>query len=124
MDDKKLGYMHLINNYKYKNPFNTKTDKFTIEMLLYELPSQTTGVKIETIRILEGTQQIAELQVNEDLAQTGSQIKKEIALPQQPTIEAEKNMKLAVWYQYTQSGIVQKGTFETQLDKVIILSPE
>lgn len=124
IDDKELGYMHLMNNYKYNNPFNTKTDKFTIEMQLYELPAQTTGVKIETIRILEGAQQIAELQINEDLPQTGSKITKEITIPQQPAPEAEKNIKITVWYQYTQNGAIQKGTFEKQLDKTVLISPE
>lgn len=123
-DDRQLGIFHLQNNYKYNNPFNIKTDKFNVEINLYELKPEVSGVKIETIRLLDGQQQIAELGVNKDLASVGSKITEDITITPQATAETDRMLTIAVWYQYTQNGQVQKNKFEKQLEKTTILSPE
>lgn len=123
-DDQNRGQFHLQNNYEYKNPFNVLTDKFNVEINLYQLQQQVTGLKIETIRLLDGTQQIAEVEVNKPLPSIGSKITQEIQLPKQALPEVERNLMIGVWYQFTQNNQVQKGNIQKQLERVTILSPE
>ncbi len=124
LDEQNKGGFTLQNNYKFNNPFNAKTDKITAEISLYQLQPQVSSVKIETIRLLEGTQQIAELDVNKELSSTTSTIKEELTIPQQSVPETDKSITIAIWYQYTQNNLVQKGKLEKSLEKITILSPD
>jgi len=123
-DDRPLGPFHLQNNYHYNNPFNVKTDTFDITSTLYQAQEKTTGVKIETIRLLDGSQQIAELPVNKDLPQISSTINEQLHIPPQAQPETDRNLIVAVWYQYTNNGVTQKGNFQKTIGKVTLLSPE
>lgn len=123
-DDRPLGSFHLQNTYQYNNPFNTKTDKFVVDFKLYQIQPQASGIKIETIRLLEATQQIAEYNVNKDLPTANSNIQQELTIPAQAQPEIDRNLILGVWYQYTQSGVTQKGNYQKSLGKVTLLTPD
>ena len=123
-DDRPLGSFHLQNNYQYNNPFNVKSDAFTVSLTLYEAKQQTNNVKIETIRLLDGTQQIADLAVNKDLPAIGSTITEQVRIPPQSSPETDRNLVITVWYQHTTGGVMQKGSFQKSLGKITLLSPE
>ncbi|MBI4141830.1 hypothetical protein HY484_02825 [Candidatus Woesearchaeota archaeon] len=123
-DDRPLGSFHLQNNYQYNNPFNVKSDAFTVYLTLYQAKEQTSNVKIETIRLLDGTQQIADLPVNKDLPAIGSTITEQLRIPPQANPETGRNLVIAVWYQHTTGGVMQKGSFQKSLGKITLLSPE
>lgn len=123
-DDRPLGSFHLQNNYQYSNPFNVKSDAFTVHLTLYQLKEQTSDVKIETIRLLDGTQQIADLPVNKDLPAVGSTLIEQIRIPPQSSPETDRNLMITIWYQHTTGGVMQKGSFQKSLGKTTLLSPE
>lgn len=123
-DDRNLGLFHLQNTYQYNSPFNTRMDKAVISINLYQLQPQVSGVKIEAIRLLEGAQQIAERVVNKDLSTVGSAVREEITIPAQALPEVDRNMLVAVWYQFVQNNAVQKGSFQKSLEKVTLLTPD
>ena len=88
------------------------------------MPEKTTGVIIESARLLDGPQQIAELAINKQLPTAGSTFTQDLTIPAQAQPEIDHQLTLTVWYQYTTSGVTQKGTFQKQIGKFTLLSPE
>jgi hypothetical protein len=120
-DDRSLGPVQLNNNYKFKNPFNIKTDKFELDFKTYRVDPAVTGVKIDTIRILEGQEQMAEVQVDKELSEKITTVTVQIPSIVEP--EEEHNPVLAVWYTYTQSGQEKQGSYQKPLGKITLINP-
>jgi len=120
-DDRSLGPVQLNNNYKYKNPFNIKTDKLTIDFKVYRQDPTVSTFIIETIRLLEGTEQLSETSVNQELGPETKTV--EITIPSIADPEEEHTVNLAIWYKYTQGGQEKTGKFEKSLGKITLINP-
>ena len=120
-DDRSLGPIQLNNNYKYTNPFNIKTNKLTIDFRVYRQDPTTSAMTIETIRLLEGTEQLAETTVNQEIGAETRTV--EISIPSIAEPEEEHTVNLAIWYKYTQGGQEKTGKFEKSLGKITLINP-
>ncbi len=120
-DDRSLGPVQLNNNYKFKNPFNIKTDAFDLSFKIYRIDPAVSGLKIDTVRILEGQEQIAEVPVDKELSDKITTVTVQIPSIVEP--EEEHNLLLAVWYTYTQSGQEKQGSYQKPLGKITLINP-
>ena len=120
-DDRSLGPVQLNNNYKYNSPFNIKEDEFQLDFKIYHIDPKVSGFIIETIRILEGSQQLVELSVDKELSDTPTPVIIKIPSTQQP--EEEHSLSIGVWYKYTQEGQEKTGNFQKQLGKITLINP-
>ncbi len=121
-DDRSLTIVQLNNNYKYNNPFDITKDKFELDFKVYRQDPSVSKVTIETVRLLEGAQQIAELSVDQEL---GSQpVKISVPVPGIVGPEEEHQITLAVWYKIVQDGKDKPGKFEKALGKITLINPE
>lgn len=121
-DDRNLGPVHLNNNYKFKTPFNAKRDKLDLEFKIYKQDPTVSRVVIETIRILEGQQQLAEANPAQEITTTASTIS--ISLPAPANAEDELNPTVGVWYMYVQNDQERRGNFQKPLGKIAIIAAE
>ena len=78
-------------------------------------------VTIETIRILEGTQQIVEVDVGEELGDQAIEVK--IKIPSIVAPEEEHRLNLGIWYRYQQGEQEKSGSFQKSLGKVTLINP-
>lgn len=120
-DDRSLGPVQLNNNYKFKNPFNIKTDEFELDFKLYRVDPAVSGVKIDTVRILEGQEQLAEIAVGKELSEKITEVK--VKIPSLIEPEEEHNLLLGVWYTYTQNGEEKQGSYQKPLGKITLINP-
>ncbi|HLF54129.1 MAG TPA: hypothetical protein VI612_00220 [Candidatus Nanoarchaeia archaeon] len=120
-DDRLLGPVQLQNHYKFTNPFDIKTENFDFVFSLYKIDSGTSGMMIETVRLLDGTQQIAEQQVNQEVTKEGTTVKVKITEISQP--EEEHTLSLGVWYKYNQDGTEKRGNYKYTIGKITLISP-
>ncbi|MBI4016614.1 MAG: hypothetical protein HY363_02880 [Candidatus Aenigmarchaeota archaeon] len=122
-DDRNLGVFQLQTYIKYNIPFNTQSDKFEISTTLYQLGANVGNVRIETIRLLEGAQEVAFVSEKRALSTVGSTQSIDFTVPLQAASEVERNVVLAVYYSYDQNG-QKKGQFQKPLGKIILISPQ
>ncbi len=122
-DDKPIGPFHLQNTYKYNNPFNTKTDKFVLDLKLQDKQDTVSSVKITDVRLLDGSQEIAFASVNKELTSKGQQETAEITIMPGPA-EQDRTLTLRVWYEYVQNGETKSNDFTKSLGKISIVSPD
>jgi len=120
-DDRSLGPVQLQNNYKFNTPFNIKTDKIQLDFTLYRADPTVSHFTLETVRLLEGQQQLAEMQVDKELGDKPTLVS--ITIPSIVAPEEEHQPTLAVWYRYTQNGQEKTGKFEKQLGKITLINP-
>jgi len=120
-DDRSLGPVELNNNYKFNNPFNIKIDKLTLDFKIYRQDPTVSGMTIETIRLLDGNEQLAETAVNQELGTDAKTV--EVSIPSIAEPEEEHNVNLDIWYKYTQGGQEKTGKFEKQLGKITLINP-
>ncbi len=120
-DDRSLGPVQLHNNYKYNNPLDVSKDKFELDFKVYKKDPTVTTVTIETIRLLESGQQIAEQEVNQEIKEEPTAVT--ITLPSISEPEEDHTLTLAVWYKYVQDGKDKTGKFEKSLGKVTLIKP-
>lgn len=125
-DDRSLGPVQIHINYKYNNPLNVKEEEMGIDFKIYRQDPTVSDVIIETVRILEGQQQIAETQVNEQLGSETKEVK--VKIPNITDPEEDHQLTIGIWYKYTQevSGTQQEktGKFEKSIGKVTLIAPE
>ncbi len=122
-DDRNIGPVHLNNNYKFKTPFNTKKDKLDIDFKIYQQDPTVTRVVIETVRVLQGQQQLAEANVNLELDTTSAKTAS-IQLPAPTDAEEETNPSINVWYMYVQNEQEKRGTFQKALGKITLIAAD
>ncbi len=120
-DDRSLGPVRLNNNYKFNNPFNIKEDKFALEFKIYQIDPTASDMTIETVRMLEGQQQIAEVQPNQKLSATPTTV--EITIPSIVDPEEEHTLTLGIWYKYVAGGEEKRGSFQKPLGKITLINP-
>ena len=123
-DDRDLSAFHLQNNYKYAKPFNAKTDKFTLEFMLYQKQDTVDSVKIKDIRLLDGTEEIAHIDAGKTLTAAGQKETVQLTVPPQTTPEQERNIILRVWYEYVQSNQTKQADYTKSLGKITLVSPD
>ena len=121
-DDRNLGMMHLNNYYNYNTPFNINTDSFKLEFGLYELSEGITNPKIETIRVLDGTQVLASQTVNQVIPE-GAPLSVEVSVQNIAQPEEEHSVTLGIWYAYTKAGSEEKGNYNKALGKIVFINP-
>lgn len=121
-DEKDAGRMEMNINYKYPQPFNTQQDSFTID---FELTSTDEGVsspKIDTIRVLDGSEQLAVKEASLALSK-GSKKTVTIAVDPFASPEEERSASLTIWYSYSKDGETETGSFDKDLGDITFLSP-
>jgi len=118
-DDRSLGPVQLHNNYIYNTPFNVNKDEIILEFKIYKQDPTVSDFKIETIRILEGTQQLADSTINELLSEEVKTFK--IKIPKTTNPEEEHQITIGVWYKYEQNG-EKTGKYEKQLGKITLIN--
>ena len=121
-DDRSLGRVQLNNNYRFNNPFDIGKDRLEIDFKVYRQDPTVSEVAIDTIRLLEGAQQISEMSVDEVLSDKPVTVS--VVIPSIVEPEEEHLLTLAVWYRFTQDGQEKTGKFEKPLGKIILIRPE
>ena len=104
-------------------PFNTKKDKLDIDFKIYQQDPTVTRVVIETVRVLQGQQQLAEANVNLELDTTSAKTAS-IQLPAPTDAEEETNPSINVWYMYVQNEQEKRGTFQKALGKITLIAAD
>ncbi|MBW3002760.1 hypothetical protein KY338_06390 [Candidatus Woesearchaeota archaeon] len=122
-DDRKIGAFHLQNNYDYPDPFNVAENKLGLDFNMYDKNEDVKDVKITTIRVFEGTNELASADPNLALPDTGSTGLVEITIPPQAQPEIAKSLNLKVWFEYKQAGDLKKSSYSKPLGKITLLSP-
>lgn len=120
-DDRSLGPVQLNNNFKYNDPFNVNEDSFTLDFAIYRQDPTVSETVIETVRLLEGQQQLAETQVDQKLSETPTTVT--INLPDIPTPEEEHQITIGIWYKYVQDGNERRGNYQKPLGRITLISP-
>ncbi len=123
-DDRDFSAFHMQNTYKYNRPFNTKTDKFTLEFSLYTKQENTASIRIKDIRLLDGTQEIAFVSAGKEFTEPGQKQAVELSIPSIGPLEQDRSLALKVWYEYVQDEQTKQGDYTKQLGKVMILNPD
>lgn len=121
-DDRNLGPVQLNNNFKFNNPYNAKRDKINVDFKIYQQDPSVTRVVIETVRILQGQQQLAEANPNLELSSTPSSVS--LQLPAPTEAEEELAPSVNVWYMYVKNDKEERGTFQKPLGKVTVISSD
>lgn len=117
-DERNFGPVSLNNNYRYNSPFDTSKDAFNLDFKIYSQESGMDSVIIETIRLFEGQNVVAETAPNLALSTTAQTVT--LTIPP-VTAEEDKTLTLRVWYAYTKAGQEVKGSYAKQLDKLTLL---
>jgi len=122
LDQQNLGLIQLANNYKFNNPLAPATDKLDLSFAIYKIDPGVSAVTIETIRILDGQQQLAEVPVNKILGQNPTTI--DVTLPAPTQSEEDHSLTLAVWYSYVQNEQTKKANFQKPLGRITLLNTQ
>ena len=117
-DDRNLVQFHLQNNYMYQNPFDIKTDRFTLNFNLYDKVIDASNVKITAARLFEGTNEIASVVRPLALANIGQTGMLEMIVPAQPLPEIERSITLQVWYEFDRNNQTTKGSYTKSIGKI------
>ena len=123
-DDRDLSVFHLQNNYRYNNPFNTKTDAITLEFSLYEKQDAVSSIKIKTVRVLSGTEELAHASIDKEFTEVGQQETAEIKIPAVGKPEQDRTLNLRVWYEYVKDGQTTQNDYSKPLGKITLLNPD
>jgi hypothetical protein len=125
-DERALGAFTLQNNYKYNSPFNIKTDKFTLELKLYQKQEGVEKITLKDTRLLDGAQEIAATTIGKDLTNTDEkQVAEFMIAPTEGGAEQERTLTIRVWYEYVQNNETKQGDFSKTLPgKLALLNPD
>ncbi|MBW3018651.1 hypothetical protein KY329_00500 [Candidatus Woesearchaeota archaeon] len=115
-DERRLGPIKLNNKYEFNNPFDVSTDKIKVVFSVYDI-GDASNLKIETIRVMEQNQLVAEQQVNKALT---NELTVEIPVTNIVGVEEEKTLSLSIWYTYDQNG-ERKGDFTKSLGRITLI---
>jgi len=121
-DERSIGPVQLHNTYKYSNPFNINDQTFDLEFKISRVDPQVSGVTITTIMLLEGSQQIAQQEVNKELSETASVISISVSPLAKP--EVTRTVTLSVWYKYNQQGSEKTGKYTRTIEKITFIQPQ
>lgn len=116
-----LGPAELAMNYRFSSPFDVTKDSFFIDVKQYRIDAGVSKVTIQNIRLLEGSQVVAESLVNKEVGPAPMTIA--ITVPALTVPEEEKVITAAVWYSYVKDEKTVEGMFQKPLGKVALVSP-
>jgi len=119
-DERRLGPIQLTNTYSYNNPFDTAQDTFTLDFDVYSM-GEAKQLTIETIRLLDGSQIIAEKDVNQQLS---SSMSIDVEVPSQTQYETERNVNLGVWYSYKRGESLTRANYNKNLGRITFITLE
>lgn len=122
LDERNIGAIKLINNYNYNKPFDVNKDKFELKFSMYVLPEGTTGFKIDTIRVLSGTEELGKIDSNKIVKSTDTKIA--VGVKEISGFEKSKTVTLKIWYSYNKNGKTEKGTYSKTLGKISFINPK
>lgn len=122
-DDRNLGPFHLQNNYEYVDPFIAADDRIKLVFSLYDKDAGVSDIKITSVRLFEGTNELASAEPNLALPDAGSSGVVEINVPLQEAPETGKTVSVKVWYEYKKDDSVKKGSYTKTFGKITFLSP-
>ena len=120
-ESRDIGPVELENNYRFTTPFNVASSSLNVDVKRFSADPSVSKVTIETVRLLEGSQIISELRVNQELG--ASPISLSIIIPPLSVVEKEVSLTVGVWYSYVQNEKAQSGTFQKPLGKILLVSP-
>ncbi len=120
-ESRDIGPVELANNYRFTTPFNVMTDVLSVDINRYGADASVSKITIETLRLLEGSQVIAELSINQELGLAPMNLS--LKIPPLPVVEKEAALAVAVWYSYVQNDKTQRGMFQKPLGRLLIVSP-
>ncbi|MEM4240470.1 MAG: hypothetical protein QXM31_02795 [Candidatus Woesearchaeota archaeon] len=121
LDERDMGPFEMQNTYRFNSPFNTKQDKFVLELRLKQKDESISSVKVTDARLLDGSEEISFAVLNKELTTEAQAFEMRI-LP--GPAEQERALTLRVWYEYVQNGETKQGDFTKPLGKVVIVSPD
>lgn len=119
-ESRDIGPIKLENNYRFTTP-HVVTSPLNVDLKKYGAEPSVSKITIETVRLLEGSQILAELQVNQELG--SAPLNLAIMIPLLPVVEKEASVTVAVWYSYVQNEKTESGMFQKSLGKILIVSP-
>jgi len=121
-DDRRIGSARLNNNYRFNQPFNVLQDSFEFGFAIYEKDEAVGNIVIETIRLLEGQQLLAETQPNAQITQTVNTVTIRSITTNFP--EEERRVTLAIWYNYQENGEIKRGQYQKSLGDITFINPQ
>ncbi|HSU73033.1 MAG TPA: hypothetical protein VLJ21_04245 [Candidatus Binatia bacterium] len=122
-DDRSIGPFHLQNRFSYSIPFDATKDRIKAEFTLYDMLAGVSGVKIESIRALDGTTELGFITVNRGLDAVGQSITVEIPITSVEKPESQHFTSLTVAYAYDQNGATHRASFTKGLEKITYITP-
>lgn len=122
-DDRNIGAFRLNNRYTYNKPFDTVNDRIKAEFTLYDMQATASDVSIETIRVLDGQQELGYLVVNRQLTSVGQSFFVDVPVTNAIRPEVSQYATLSVAFSYMQNGVLRKGTFTKPLEKITFITP-
>ncbi|MBI4146720.1 hypothetical protein HY489_05280 [Candidatus Woesearchaeota archaeon] len=121
-DDRNFGPVQLNNNFKFNNPFTVGKDELQIDLKIYKSDPSVSRVVVETVRVLDGQQQLADASPNQELSSSASTVS--VSIPGIVEYEEDHNLIVGVWYMYVQNDQEKRGNFQKPLGKVTLIRPE
>ena len=122
-DDRNLNVFRLQNNYNYNKPFDISTDTLELEMTLFSKRDTVSSVKITTVRVLEGTKELAVVTANQLLPSPGSSTTVNVQISDFGLPESEKTVTLVIFYDYVENDELKQGSFNKALGKITFINP-
>ncbi len=127
VEDRDLGPLTLHNAYEYVTPFNIDTDAIVARFEIFEKADDISRMRIQSIRVLEGAQQLAQADPNVFIPPKGSSEQVRITIP--PTAltaaEQQKTLTLNVVYTYRRGDTDEKGSWNKQLrERITLVNPD
>ncbi len=122
-DARQIDAGMLANNYKYSKPFSIKKDKFSVSFSVVDLKQDVTKLRIESVRLMEGNEQIAVAEPKQELGKT-KPLNVEISIPLLAAKEEEKILSLRIDYSYVKGGNEERRFYVYNLEKISVLNPD
>jgi len=116
------GAFALNANYKYNSPFNTASDSFTIDLELTSAKEGVSNIQINTIRVLDGSQELAIS--NDAMPLTEGTTTTAIVRITGMTGQEEHPTTITAWYSYDKDGTTLKNTFSKGLGRITYITPD
>ena len=109
--------------YVFNNPFNVQNNTFDIKFMIKELPQNINSVRLDTIRLLEGQQEISSI-TPKKLLIPNKEIIIPIKLPPQSLEEVKRGITVGVWFDYNKDNKQNKHKFQKQIpERLTIITP-
>lgn len=110
-------------HYVFNSPFNVQNDTFDIKLMIKEMPQNINSVRLDTIRLLEGQQEIMAINPKK-LLTSNKEITIPIKIPSQSLEEVKRGITIGVWFDYNKDNKPNKHKFQKQIsERLTIITP-